>query len=137
MAVVAEAQARAPMRVVLIDDSPDILEVLRLALDREDDFTIVAEASDGETGVAAVREHQPDLVLLDIALPVMDGLQALALIRHESPGSTVVMLSGFSESAAALAAVENGAHGYVRKGASVPELLSQIREVLEVRPPRT
>ena len=75
--------------------------------------------------MTVVREHQPDLVLLDIALPVMDGLQALALIRHESPGSTVVMLSGFSESVAALAAVENGAHGYVRgclgPGAAQPD----------------
>ena len=123
------------MRVVLIDDSPEILEVLHLALNREPNFTVVAEASDGEAGVAAVLEHQPELVLLDIALPVMDGLQALQLIRQELPATIVIMLTGFSEKAAALPAAELRAHGYIRKGGSVAELLSQIREILDVRSP--
>ena len=128
-----EAQTGPSKTVVLIDDSEEILEVLRLALNREHDFTVVAEASDGEAGVAAVLEHEPDLVLLDIALPVMDGLQALQLIRQESPGTIVIMLTGFSEKAAALTAAELRAHGYIRKGGGVPELLSQIREILDVR----
>ena len=128
-----EAQTGPSKTVVLIDDSEEILEVLRLALNREHDFTVVAEASDGEAGVAAVLAHAPDLVLLDIALPVMDGLQALQLIRQESPGTIVIMLTGFSENAAALTAAELRAHGYIRKGGGVPELLSQIREILDVR----
>jgi DNA-binding NarL/FixJ family response regulator len=133
VAGVTEAQTRSPLRVVLIDDSEEIREVCRLALNREDDFVVVAEASDGEAGIAAVSEHQPHLVLLDIAMPVMDGLQALQLIRTESPGSIVVMLTGFSENAAAMSALEHGAHGFIRKGGTAPAFLSQIRDVLEYR----
>jgi DNA-binding NarL/FixJ family response regulator len=133
VAAVTDAETRNPMRVVLIDDSEDIREVLRLALNREESFTIVGEASDGEAGVAAVRAHQPHLVILDIALPVMDGLQALQLIRAESPESIVIVLTGFPEEAVALSAVEQGAHGYIRKGGGVPELVGQIREILQLR----
>ena len=122
-----------PARVVLIDDSEDIRDVLRLALEREDEFEVVAEAADGQAGIDVVSAHKPHLVLLDLAMPLMDGLQALPHIRQASPGSVVVMLTGLSETAAAVSAVEQGAHGYIRKGAAVPELLEQIREVLEVR----
>jgi DNA-binding NarL/FixJ family response regulator len=133
VAAVAEAETRNPTRVVLIDDSEEIREVCRLALNREGDFIVVAEESNGESGVAAVSALKPHLVLLDIAMPVMDGLQALTLIRQASPESIVVMLTGFSENAAALSAVELGAHGFIRKGGTASELLAQIREVLEYR----
>ena len=96
-----------PIRVVLIDDSDEIREVLRLALQRGAEFTVVAEAADGRAGLAAVDAHQPHLVLLDIAMPVMDGLQALPLIRQASPGSVVVILTGYPESSIALSAVES------------------------------
>lgn len=130
---VSEAQMENTTRVVVIDDSEDIRLVVRLALERQPGFTVVAEAADGQAGVLAVAEHKPHLVLLDIALPVMDGLQALQLIREESPGSIVVVLTGFSEEVGALSAVEQGAHGYIRKGGSMQQLLDQIREILEIR----
>ncbi len=128
-----ETHTTTPTRVVLVDDAEEIRVVFRLALDREADFEIVAEAADGEEAVEAVRTHQPDLVLLDIAMPTMDGLQALRVIREESPGAVVIMLSGFSETVAAVSAVELGAHGYIRKGGRIPELLAHIRDVLEHR----
>jgi DNA-binding NarL/FixJ family response regulator len=121
----------SPIRVVLIDDSDDLRLLVKLALDREQDFTVVAEASDGEAGVAAVAAHKPHLVLLDIAMPVMDGLQALTLIREESPGSIVVMLSAFTSSSGALErAITLGAHGYIEKGGGVPAMIADLREVL-------
>jgi DNA-binding NarL/FixJ family response regulator len=120
----------SPIRVVLIDDSDDLRLLVRLALERQTDFTIVAEAPDGEQGVAAVAAHKPHLVLLDIAMPVMDGLQALTLIREESPGSIVVMLSAFTVSSGALdRAMALGAHGYIEKG-GVDDMLSELRAVL-------
>lgn len=130
---ITQTRTPTPIRVVVIDDSEEIRDVLRLALERQDDFTLVAEAADGEAGVAAVDAHQPHLVLLDVSMPVMDGFQALAEIRRVSPGSVVIVLTGYSENAAALTAVELGAHGFIRKGGGVPELIAQIREVLEHR----
>jgi DNA-binding NarL/FixJ family response regulator len=122
----------SPIRVVLVDDSDDFRVLVRMALDREDDFEVVAEAEDGESGVAAVAAHRPHLVLLDIAMPVMDGLQALTLIREESPGSIVVMLSAFSSSTGAPErAVSLGASGYIEKGGGAPALVADLRSVLE------
>jgi CheY-like chemotaxis protein len=125
-----------PTRVVVIDDSEDIRAVLQLALARDPGFEVVAEAADGRAGAEAVTAHQPDLVLLDISMPEMDGLQVLPLIRQASPTSVVVMLTGLSEEVAAASAVENGAHGFIRKGGSIPELLSHIHGVLDVRAAR-
>ena len=120
----------SPIRVVLVDDSADLRLLVRLALEREADFTIVAEAGDGDSGVAAVAAHKPHLVLLDIAMPVMDGLQALTLIREESPGSIVVMLSAFTGSSGAIdRALALGAHGYIEKG-GVGEMIAELRGVL-------
>src|SRR6478609_6384715 len=101
----AEAQTN-PTRVVVIDDSEDIRAVLQLALARDPGFEVVAEAADGRAGAEAVTAHQPDLVLLDISMPEMDGLQVLPLIRQASPASVVVMLTGLSEEVAAASAVE-------------------------------
>jgi DNA-binding NarL/FixJ family response regulator len=124
------SKVASPIRVVLVDDSEDLRLLVRLALEREADFTIVAEAADGEAGVAAVAAQKPHLVLLDIAMPVMDGLQALTLIREESPGSIVVMLSAFTVSSGALdRAMALGAHGYIEKG-GVEAMITQLREVL-------
>jgi DNA-binding NarL/FixJ family response regulator len=120
----------SPIRVVLVDDSADLRMLVRLALEREADFTIVAEAPDGDSGVAAVAAHKPHLVLLDIAMPVMDGLQALTLIREESPGSIVVMLSAFTGSSGAIErAMALGAHGYIEKG-GVEGMIAELRGVL-------
>jgi DNA-binding NarL/FixJ family response regulator len=130
---ITQTRTPTPIRVVVIDDAEEIRDVLRLALDSQDDFTLVAEAADGQAGVAAVDTHQPHLVLLDVSMPVMDGFQALEQIRRVSPGSVVIVLTGYSEKAAALTAVELGAHGFIRKGGGVPELIAQIREVLEHR----
>jgi DNA-binding NarL/FixJ family response regulator len=117
----------------VIDDSEDIRDVLHLALDRADDFEFVASAADGESGVAIAEAHQPDLVLLDIAMPEMDGLQALQVIRQGCPRAVVIMLTGFAEEVAALSAIEHGAHGFIRKGSGVPEILDQVREIWEIR----
>ena len=123
----------SPIRVVVIDDSEEIRDVLHFALDRAVDFEFVASAADGESGLAVAEAHQPDLVLLDIAMPDMDGLQALRVIRQGCPRAVVVMLTGFAEEVAALSAIEQGAHGFIRKGGGVPEILDQVREIWEIR----
>jgi YesN/AraC family two-component response regulator len=121
----------ASVRVVLVDDALEIRELLRFMLSRERDFTVVAEAADGAEGVQAVIDTQPDLVLLDVAMPVMDGLEALRLIRVECPTAVVVMFSAFGDPTHhAREAVRLGAHGYIRKGDTLVGLTDQLRALI-------
>lgn len=116
--------------VVVVDDSEDLLALVREALEHTGRFEVVAEAADGEQGVAAVGDSQPDLVLLDIAMPVMDGLQALPLIRDRCPDAVIVMLSAMGDvSGMPQRALSMGAHGYIHKDGRIqalPEQLSMI-----------
>ncbi len=117
--------------VVLVDDSEDLLYLVRGALERSGRFRIVAEAGDGEQGVAAVGACQPDLVLLDIAMPVMDGLQALPLIREACPTAVVVMLSAFGDSSGMpQRAMGMGANGYIHKDGRIQALPEQLRVIV-------
>jgi DNA-binding NarL/FixJ family response regulator len=120
-----------PARVVLVDDAEDLRDLIKRVLDREDDFTVVGEAGDGRAGVEMAAELLPDVVLLDIAMPVMDGLQALPQIRKKSPATVVVVLSGFgSDSRAAQKALELGAHGFLNKGDTQGKLVERLRVIL-------
>ncbi|MCW2494736.1 response regulator [Jatrophihabitans sp.] len=125
---------RIPLRLVVIDDTPDIRLLLRVALEAQGQFAVVAEAGDGRTGVDLVREHQPDAVLLDLAMPVMDGLEALPLIRAASPQSRVIVLSGFETSSMAERVITEGATAFIQKGASARTIVAEVAETLGVRP---
>ena len=131
------ATNRAETRVLIVDDSEDLRFLMRIILDRQDGFVVVAEAGDGEQGVTAAAAHQPDVVLLDISMPVMDGLQALPLIREQCPGALVVMLSAYdSTSSAATQALRLGAHGYIEKSGATARLTGQLRDILRSGRPR-
>ncbi len=125
------APVRAPTSVVLVDDYGDLRALYRAFFERTDDFTVVGEAGDGLEGLRVATERQPDLVLLDIAMPVMDGLEALPLILAACPGTTVVALtaqgihSGIPDQAASL-----GSAGYILKGTPMPTVLTELREIL-------
>ena len=121
----------APLRVVIVDDTPDLRDLLRMALERRGEFQVVAEAENGREAIEVVHAQQPELVLLDIAMPVMDGLEALPVIRKVAALATVVMLSGFHEShVLARKAVELGAHGYVSKGERLSLLVGRLRDIV-------
>ncbi|MCW2762890.1 MAG: sensor hybrid histidine kinase [Marmoricola sp.] len=117
--------------VVVVDDSGDLRALYRLSLDQTEDFEVVGEATDGLEGLVSAQVHQPDLVLLDISMPVMDGLQALPLILATCPATTVVMLTGYGLSSglpqktAAL-----GAAGYILKGTPMRAVLDELREII-------
>ena len=117
-------------RVLLVDDTPDVRALVRRALERGGDLEVVAEVGDGSAGVAAAREHQPDVVLLDIAMPVMDGLEALPLIREACPRAKVIMLSGFGADQMIAQAMGSGAAGYIQKGRPMRELVTQVHELI-------
>ncbi|MCH1866900.1 response regulator transcription factor [Nocardioides sp. CFH 31398] len=120
-------------RVVVVDDAADLREMLTMVLDLRGggDFEVVGEAGDGQQAVSVVEETQPDLVLMDIAMPVMDGLEAVPLVRRVSPDSTVVMLSGFPARTAEAGALEAGAHAYLEKGGRLAAtLVPSLHDIL-------
>ena len=124
----------APFGVLLVDDVPDLRLMLRLSLEGSRRFAVVAEAGDGARGIELAGQHQPDLILLDIAMPVQDGLEALPVLREVSPDSRVVLLSGFEERQHGAAALELGASAYLEKGLPPERLVARLIEVMEAPP---
>ena len=121
-------------RVLIVDDAANLRELLKLLLEIEDDFEVVGTAADGQQAVAAAEALQPDLVLLDLAMPVMDGLQALPQLRALVPAARIVIFSGFEHQALAEEALQAGADAYIEKGTSVTQLVSQLRALRRDRP---
>ena len=116
------------LRVAIVDDTPDIRLLVRLSLETDPDIEIVGEAADGLGAIDLATQHAPDVLLLDLAMPVMDGLQALPRILAASPSTVVLVLSGFSAAALTHQAVALGAQGYVQKGVGADELRRRVRE---------
>lgn len=110
-------------RVVLVDDAPDVRGVIRALLRRDPNFSVVGEAGDGAQGVEVVRDLRPDLVLLDLAMPVMDGLTALPLMLQASPATRVVVLSAFGTDRTVAAAMDAGATAFIHKGGELADEL--------------
>jgi DNA-binding NarL/FixJ family response regulator len=111
-------------RVLIVDDAEDLRDLLRFGLERSAHLEVVGEAVDGIDAVEQARVLQPDLVFLDVAMPRMDGLQALPLIREAVPHVRVVVLSGFNEGTMAENARRAGADHYVVKGGPLQELVA-------------
>jgi signal transduction histidine kinase len=118
------------VRAVIVDDTPDLRLLLRLTLERDGDISIVGEAEDGLQGIEAARRLQPQLVMLDLAMPVMDGLEALPRIKAACPTAKVVVLSGFEAGAMQERAMRAGADAYVQKGTPPKEILALVRGLL-------
>lgn len=125
------APAHDAHRILIVDDAEDIRMLLRLKLGTQEQYDVVGEAVDGLDAVDQARALQPNLVLLDMAMPRMDGLQALPLIRDAVPDVRVIVLSGFNQSTLEDEALAAGADRYVVKGGPMSELLSVIATVLD------
>lgn len=113
--------------VMLVDDNPVVREGLRGMLEAEPDLTVVGEAGSGDEAVALTRVKQPDVILMDLRIPGLDGVGATRKILAESPGQCVVMLMTYESDSDILRAVEAGAAGYLLKDASRTELADAIR----------
>jgi DNA-binding NarL/FixJ family response regulator len=121
----------AGYEVLLVDDIADLRFMLRLNLEGSGRFQVVAEASNGLEGIELARQHQPDLVLLDIAMPVKDGMEALPDIRTASPESRVVILSSFEEQRYGDQAIRLGASAYIEKTLPPDALVARLVDVME------
>jgi two-component system response regulator DesR len=118
-----------PIRLLLADDQTLVRSALAALLDLEDDFEIVAQVGRGDQVVAAARSVVPDVALLDIEMPGMDGLAAAAALRHELPGVQMIILTAFGRPGYLRRAMEAGASGFVVKDAPAEQLADAVRRV--------
>ena len=116
-----------PIRLIIADDHPVVREGLRAVLDSEPDVEVVAEAADGGELLAILSTLQPDLVLMDLQMPEMDGVAATRRIRRHHDGVNVLILTTYDTDSDITRAVEAGATGYLLKDASRKELMQAIR----------
>lgn len=118
------------VRVLVADDHEIVRQGLKTVLDQEG-FEIVGEASDGEQAVAQALELQPDLIVMDIGMPVMTGIEAAAQIHKAVPSARLILLTVHSENGYVLEALRSGIRGYVLKSRAAVELMEAIREILK------
>jgi len=118
-------------RVLLVDDHTLVRQGIRALLATMDDVEVVGESGDGLEAMNAVREHRPDVVLLDIAMPGLNGLEAAARITKEFPATRILVLSMHGTEAHVAQALRAGASGYLLKGADVAEFAAAIRAVAQ------
>jgi len=116
-------------RLMIVDDHEVVRMGLKAALEVEDDFNVVAEAGNGRDAIDKARAHQPDIVLMDVRMDGMDGIEACREIRNELPATKVLMLTSFAEEETVVAAVLAGAAGYVLKNVARARLLEALRSV--------
>ena len=115
--------------VVVCDDVPGMRRLARIVLEEEGDVSVIGEAADGRVAIQEISRLQPDVVVLDLSMPEMDGLEAIPLIHEVAPRAKIVVFSGFEEEKLADAALRRKASRYVRKGAPLHELRQAVRAV--------
>ncbi len=118
-----------PIRVLLVDDQPLLRMGFRLILDGEDDLSIVGEASDGAEAVRQVRDLAPDVVLMDVRMPVLDGIGATQAIAASGARAKVIILTTFDLDEYAFAGLRAGASAFLLKDVAPAELISAVRVV--------
>src|SRR5215208_5600164 len=124
-----------PARLLIADDHALAREGMRSMLASEPDLQIVGEAKDGEEALELCRRFRPELVLMDVRMPKMDGLEATRAIKEVSPQTAILMVSTYESQEYLVEAIKAGAAGYVLKEATKGQLLSTVRRVLDGEPP--
>ncbi|WP_406060037.1 response regulator transcription factor [Streptomyces sp. NBC_01077] len=119
--------AGQPIRVVIADDEPLIRAGIRMILTSDPEIEVVAEAANGREAVEATRAHAADVVLLDIQMPVLDGLSALPELRRAAPSARVIVLTTFGERDNVLRTLEHGGAGFLLKDTAPAELIRAVR----------
>ncbi len=125
----AEVRAKPRIRAVLADDHPSLRTPLAAYLELSGDIVVVAEANDGVEALEMCREHLPDVLLLDLNMPNMSGLDALPQIKHISPTIKVLVLTARDETPYIMRALRSGANGYILKTATEEEVVNAVKDV--------
>ena len=121
--------AAARTRVMLVDDHSIMRDLLRDALEHTGEFEVVAQAADGEEALSKVVEVSPDVIVMDVIMPVMDGIEACRRITDLLPETRVLMLTASNEKDAIVRSIAAGATGYLQKYSGKEQLLATLREV--------
>lgn len=118
------------IRVFLCDDVQAFRTLMRYTLEEDPAVQVVGEAADGRAGVDGVAETRPDVVLLDLAMPVLDGLEAIPLMLEAAPEVKIIGLSGFTSDRMEQAMLAHGAAAYLEKGADLEVIAATVRRVV-------
>jgi DNA-binding NarL/FixJ family response regulator len=119
----------SPIRILIVDDHPIVRAGVETLIAGQADMAVVAQATNGREGIQQFRAQRPDITLMDLQMPEMNGLDALIAIRNESPEARIIMLTTYAGDAQVLRAIKAGARGYLLKSALRRELLETIRAV--------
>lgn len=117
------------IRVILADDHALVRQGIRQFLEEADDIAVVAEAANGEEAVRLAEQHHPDVAVLDVQMPVMNGIEATRQIRARFPNVHVLILTAYDEDPYVFALLQAGANGYILKSADADDLLQAVRRV--------
>jgi CheY-like chemotaxis protein len=120
-----------PVSVLIVDDTEDLRFILRRVLSGTGRFHVAGEATNGREALEVAARVQPDVILLDLLMPVMDGWEALPLLRRACPKSRVVVVSGQDRSHAEARALALGASGYIEKGVSSAEIVRALQRIID------
>jgi DNA-binding NarL/FixJ family response regulator len=124
-----------PIRILLVDDQPLFRKAIATLIDEQPDMTVVGEAENGLDGVEQARALDPDLVVMDVEMPVMDGVQAVALLQDQAPRAKVIMLTVSESEDFLFEALRNGADGYLLKDLRPDQLYDMLRSVMRDEAP--
>src|SRR5271165_130577 len=119
------------IRIVLADDHKLMRSGLRVLLEQQQDFTVIGEASDGREAVALVNSQKPDVLVMDIGMPNLNGIEAAGQITEDHPEISIVMLSMHSDESYVLRALKAGAKGYLLKDSAETDLIRAVHSVAE------
>jgi DNA-binding NarL/FixJ family response regulator len=123
-----------PLTVVVVDDSPDYRLMVRTLLDSaSDSMTVVGEAADGEQALALIQRRRPDIVITDLVMPRLNGVELTRRIRQELPQTKIILMSSYTEDAYRLMASDSGADAFVSKQVIATSLLPAIRDAVARR----
>lgn len=121
----------SPIRILLVDDHPLLCRALHDLLDTEPDFEVVGEARDGEQAIQLTEAHQPDIIIMDISMPVMDGITATKHIKARWPLTAILILTVHTDVVTIFKILQAGASGYLIKSVFGPEVTHTIRAVMD------
>jgi two-component system, NarL family, response regulator LiaR len=126
--------SESPIRVLVVDDHPIVLKGTRALLEEIDDIEVVGEANNGQVAIEENNKLQPDVILMDLIMPEMDGIEAIRLITTDQPNAKILVLTSFITDDKVFPAIKSGALGYLLKDSDPEDLVKAIRQVYRGEP---